>query len=62
VVASDADMTAAWFTSSAEIWIGLVLSELQAAAKAATPIANTRERFMGFLVMVGGAEASQEAG
>src|SRR5690242_10476422 len=33
VVASDAEITAAWFTSSVVIWIGLVLSELHAAAK-----------------------------
>jgi hypothetical protein len=38
VVASDAEITAAWLTSSAVIVIGLVLSELQAAAKTSANI------------------------
>jgi hypothetical protein len=37
-VASDAEITAAWLTSSAVIVIGLVLSELQAAEKTSASI------------------------
>src|SRR5689334_14084091 len=61
-VASDADMTAAWSTSSAEIWIGLILSELHAAASAAAASANTRERFMVFPSLIGRTARQWEAG
>jgi hypothetical protein len=46
-VASEADITAAWLTSSAVIWIGLVLSPLQAARMNASIGAPTMsERFI----------------
>jgi hypothetical protein len=42
-VASDAEITAAWSTSADVIWIGLVLSELQAAARTSASIGALTE-------------------